>query len=194
MKTIFKLAALIVAFSAASGATYIAIKKWNAVTPSQSATHQQDTLDGVSGLSEGEVVTLPTLSTLTGEQVDLANLKEERLLCVFVGSRCSGCTMDAELWRALAAESPKHGTAFYVIDIGDERAELEQFSSTYNLGKLPLLFDPAQKVGPRLKVGFLPQYVLFTRRGEVVHRWDGIRQHAQRGASAKLAEFFQPHD
>jgi peroxiredoxin len=194
MRTTFKLILLIVAFTAASVATYITIQRWKAVTPAKLVTHRQDTLEGVNGLSEGEVVTLPKLSTLNGEQVDLGNLKEERLLCVFIGSRCSGCTMDAELWKALAAEAPKKATAFYLIDIGDERPDLEHFSASYRLDKLPLLFDPDQKVGPQLKVGFLPQYVLFTRKGEVVHRWDGIRQHDQRDESAKLAEFFQPHN
>ena len=194
MKTFIKLVVLMIAFVAASDVTYTAIQKWNAVEPEKSRKHQQDTLEGVSGLSEGEVVTLPTLSTLSGEKVDLSKLKEERLLCVFVGSRCSGCTMDAELWTDLNAESIKRGVAFYLVDVGDELTDLELFSSTYNLNKLPLLFDPNHKVGPQLKIGFLPQYVLFTRSGEVVHRWDGVRRYDKRAGSEQLTRFFQPHD
>ncbi len=194
MKTIAKIIVSIVAFIVASGATYVAVKKWNNVEPVRASQHGKDTLDGVNGLSEGETVTLPQLTTLTGEKVNLGALKEERLLCVFIGSTCAGCARDAELWRDLKDESAKRGVAFYLVSIGDDLPELERFSSTYKFDTLPLLYDPAHKVGPQLKVGFLPQYVLFTRKGDVIHRWDGIRHYNKQGGSQQLAEFFQPHD
>jgi peroxiredoxin len=93
----------------------------------------------------------------------------------------------------LSRESTRHGTAFYLVDIADERSELEQFISAYQLQELPLLYDPNQKVGAQLKVRFLPQYVLFTRSGQVVHRWDGIRSYHKQGDAAQLAEFFASH-
>lgn len=37
---------------------------------------------GVSGLNEGEVVSLPSLTNLAGETVNLAELGKDRLLCV----------------------------------------------------------------------------------------------------------------
>jgi peroxiredoxin len=163
------------------------------VQPVNLVKRQQDTIEGVNGLSEGESVTLPTLITLRGETVNLGNLKEERLLCVFISSQCSGCVRNLELWRDLSRESTRHGTAFYLVDIADERSELEQFISAYQLQELPLLYDPNQKVGAQLKVRFLPQYVLFTRSGQVVHRWDGIRSYDKQGDAAQLAEFFASH-
>lgn len=195
MKTFFKVVILLVAFAAASGATYIAIRKGNASEPVKSGEHRKDTIDGINGLSEGETVTLPTLSTPNGEKVNLANLKEERLLCVFIGSVCSGCVRDADLWRDLSSEATKRGVAFYLVDIGDDATELEKFSSAYNLQSLPLLFDPSQnqRIGPRLKVGFMPQYVLFTREGEVIHRWDGVRNYNKQGGPEQLDQFFEPH-
>lgn len=194
MKAIFKLIVLIIAFMVASGATYVAFHKWKAVEAVNSAPHRQDTIDGVNGLSEGEVVSLPTLTTLSQDEVNLGDLKEERLLCVFIGSRCSGCTMDAELWKDLKEESAKRGVAFYLIDIGDELPDLQRFSAAYNLQNFPILFDPNNKVGRRLKVGFLPQYVLFSRTGEVLHRWDGVRRYSRQAGAQQLAQFFQPHD
>ena len=194
MKTTLRVILLVLAFAAASGATYVAFRGRNASEPVKSGQHQQDdTIEGISGLSEGEMVTLPTLTTPNGEKVNLANVKEERLLCVFIGSLCSGCTRDADLWRDLSGEASKRGVAFYLVDIGDELPELEQFSSAYNLQTLPLLYDPNQKVGPRLKVGFLPQYVLFTRAGQVVHRWDGVRNYNKQAGPEQLAQFFEPH-
>jgi peroxiredoxin len=193
MNTILKIFVSVIAFAVASGATYLVVRKRNVVQPVNLVKRQQDTIEGVNGLSEGESVTLPTLITLRGETVNLGNLKEERLLCVFISSQCSGCVRNLELWRDLSRESTKHGTAFYLVDIADERSELEQFISAYQLQELPLLYDPNQKVGAQLKVRFLPQYVLFTRSGQVVHRWDGIRSYDKQGDAAQLAEFFASH-
>ena len=211
MKTFLKVALLLLAFTMASGATFIAVKKWKASglvkssKPPEGAVagkppegtvagkHREDTIEEVNGLLEGETVTLPTLATLNGEKVNLANLKEERLLCVFVGSLCPGCIRDAELWRDLSSEASKRGVAFYLVDIGDDLPGLEQFSSAYNLQSLPLLYDPNQKVGPQLKVEFLPQYILFTRDGQVVHRWDGLRNYNKQAGIEQLSQFFEPH-
>ncbi len=192
MKTVVKVTVSIVAFLFASGATYVAFRKWQSVEPVK-AGQQQDTFEGVTGPIVGETVTLPTLTTPGGEKVDLAKAKEERVLCVFVGSQCSGCTQDRELWRDLKDESARHGVAFYIVDISDDLSELQRFSSAYNLDQLPLLFDPTRQVGPNLKIGFLPQYVLFTRQGLVVHRWDGLRHYDKRAGSEQLAVFFRPH-
>ena len=194
MKTTLRVIFLVLAFAAASGATYIVFRGRNASEPVNSGIHRQDdTIEGISGLSEGETVSLPTLTTPKGEQVNLANLKEERLLCVFIASLCSGCTRDVDLWRDLSGEASKRGVAFYLVDIADKLPELEQFSSAYSLQTLPLLYDPTLKVGARLKVGFLPQYVLFTRDGQVVHRWDGIRNYNKQAGPEQLARFFEPH-
>ena len=193
MNTILKIFASIIVFALASGATYFIVRKRNVVQPVNSVKRQQDTIEGVSGLSEGETVTLPTLTTLKGETVSLNNLKEERLLCVFISSQCSGCVRNLELWKDLSRESTRRGTAFYLVAVADEPSELERFISAYQLQELPLLYDPNQKVGAQLKVGFVPQYVLFTRSGQVVHRWDGIRPYDKQGDAAQLAEFFASH-
>ena len=192
MKTV-KLMVPLVAFLLASAATYIAIRRSQGTEQVQAGKQEQDTLEGVSGPTVGETVTLPALETPDGKSVDLAKAKEERMLCVFVGSQCSGCTQDRELWRDLQDESAKHGVAFYVVDISDDLSELDRFKSTYNLDQLPLLYDPTRKAGAKLKIGFLPQYVLFTRQGRVLHRWDGIRHYDKRAGSEQLTVFFRPH-
>lgn len=193
MKSILKMVVPLIAFIAASAATYVAVTKWNTVESVSSASHRQDTIDGIKGLSEGEVVTLPTLTTPGGEQVNLSDLKEERLLCVFISGRCSGCTMDANLWNDLHAEATKRGVAFYLIDIAETLEDLKRFSSTYKIDHLPILFDPKDEVGQSLRVEMLPQYILFTRSGEVIHRWDGVRRYDKGKGLAELSRFFQPH-
>jgi peroxiredoxin len=196
MKLLLRIALTVVAFTVASGATYVAIHRWRTVDPKPNAvktTGQQDTLEGVSGLTAGEVVALPQLSTLAGDTVSLGSLEKERLLCVFISTRCPGCTRDAELWRELDKEAARRNASFYLINVSDERAEVERFVAAYDLQQLSILFDPTHKVGPKLKVGFVPQYILFNRNGQVLHRWDGIRHYDKSGGSEQLAEFFQPH-
>jgi peroxiredoxin len=196
MKLLLRIALTVVAFTVASGATYVAIHRWRTVDPKPNAvktTGQQDTLEGVSGLTAGEVVALPQLSTLAGDTVSLGSLEKERLLCVFISTRCPGCTRDAELWHELDKEAARRNASFYLINVSDERAEVERFVAAYDLQQLSILFDPTHKVGPKLKVGFVPQYILFNRNGQVLHRWDGIRHYDKSGGSEQLAEFFQPH-
>jgi len=193
MKLLFRIALTIAAFTVASTATYLAIHRWKGVDTKPQAvksTGQQDTLEGVSGLSVGESVALPQLSTLSGGTVNLGSLGRERLLCVFISTRCPGCTRDAELWQELDKEAARRDASFYLIDVSDERAEIERFVAAYNLQQLSILYDPTHKVGPQLKVGFVPQYILFNRNGQVLYRWDGIRHYDKNGSSEQLAEFF----
>ena len=195
MKLLFRVGMLVAAFIVASGATYVAIHKWNAVESQPQAINppaRGDILDGVSGLAEGEVVTLPQLTNLAGETVNLLSPGNERVLCVFVSNRCPGCTRDADLWRELQKEASNRAADFHLVNVSDDRDQIENFVTTYNLQQLSMLFDPEQKVGPQLKVGFVPQYILFDRSGRVLHRWDGIRHYDKSKGSEQLAEFFQP--
>lgn len=195
MKLFLRIALTLVAFSVACGATYIVIHRSRAVDPKDdliSSTSNHDILEGVSGLNVGETITLPQLTTVNGDSVDLSRLGKERLLCVFISTRCPGCTRDAELWQELNQEAAKRNTGFYVIDVSDEQVEVERFVNAYNLQQLSILFDPTHKVGPQLKVGFVPQYILFAQNGQVVHRWDGIRHYDKSAGSEQLAEYFQP--
>jgi len=184
---------LLATFVVASGATYVAVNRWRAVEKRPNSASQSDILEGVSGLSEGEVVTFPQLTSLAGETGKLGPTGKDRLLCVFISNRCPGCTRDAELWRELHKEAPKRGTAFFLINIGDERAEVEQFVAAYNLQQLSVLFDPGHRIGPQFKVGLIPQYILFDGNGQVLRRWDGVRHYDKNSGSEQLAEFFQPH-
>ena len=194
MKVILRIALTLVAFTVACGATYIAVQRWRSVDPkpnSVKASGQQDTLESVDGLNAGEVVTLPQLTTLAGDTVSLGSLGKERLLCVFISTHCPGCTRDAELWQELKQEALRRDAGFYLIDVSDDRPEIERFVAAYKLEQLSVLFDPTRKVGPQLKVGFVPQYILFNGKGQVLHRWDGIRNYDKTRGFEQLAKFFE---
>ena len=195
-------------FVIAAALTYVAVERrrsagqgenqqasiWKVQTADAAAgaASSKGTIEGVEGLSEGEVVALPRLTKLDGQTVALDGGQVNHLLFAFFGSRCPGCTQDAELWKDLNRAAAERGVAFYLINVGDDAAELERFVAAYRLGELPVLFDPAQRVGRQLKVGFLPQYVLLTSKGEVLKRWDGLRHYDKSQGAAQLAEFFRP--
>jgi peroxiredoxin len=175
-------------FVIAAGLTYLGVTQW---TTQQSEKKTKDTLDGVQGLVEGEVITLPELKTLSGETVALHQLPADKLLLVFFTPACPGCALDAGLWRDLHAESAKRGKAFYLIDVGNDRDALEKFTTAHNLANVPVLFDDNRQVGRALKVNIVPQYLLVARDGKVLRRRDGVRRYGQPPGPEELAKFFQ---
>ncbi|HEY0764782.1 MAG TPA: TlpA disulfide reductase family protein [Pyrinomonadaceae bacterium] len=147
----------------------------------------QDKIAGIEGLNEGDVVKLPTLATVSGETVSLDQTKGKTILCAFFSPSCAGCNKDIGFWRDLKEESSKREAAFYIIDVGSDTEALQKFISAYKLEALPVLHDPNHRIGPDLKINFVPTYVLFTKTGEVIRRWDGVRN---RDGAGKVDEFF----
>ena len=175
-------------FLVAAGAVYFSFSPRRPEAPQQQST---DKLPGVAGLNEGDVVNLPTLSTLDGQSVPLGQLKEKRMLCVFFSPACSGCAKDVELWRDLKDESAKRGAAFFIIDVGSDNEALKKLVAAYKLEALPVLFDPNHRIGPALKINFVPSYLLFASDGRLLHRWDGIRKYERAKGAEQLEKFFQ---
>ena len=54
-----------------------------------------------------------------------------------------------------------------------------------------MLVSDGRSVGQIMKVNIVPQYLLITKSGKVLHRWDGVRHYEQPPASDELAKFFQ---
>ena len=84
------------------------------------------------------------------------------------------------------------GVAFFLIDVGDDATEVGKLISAYNLQDLPILIDPAKQIEKRLRVGLVPQYLLISRGGQVLHRWDGIQHYDKTNGSEQLARYFEP--
>src|SRR5215216_3231072 len=175
-------------FLIAAGAVYFSFTQRSTEAPEQQS---RDKIPGVEGLNEGDVVNLPTLLSLDGQTVFLSQLKENRVLCVFFSPSCSGCAKDVELWRDLKDESAKRGVAFYVIDVGNDTEALKKLVAAYKLEALPILFDPNHRIGPALKINFVPSYLLFASNGKVLHRWDGIRNYERAKGFEQIKKFFQ---
>ena len=163
----------------------------SALPPSSVA--RTDTIEEGKGLSVGEKATLPDLKNLSGEPAALGSLRRHRLVCAFFSASCNACAQDADFWRALNREASQDGVDFYLIDVGDDAAAMKQFAENYGITELPILFDPAHHIGRDWRVGFVPQYLLLTPEGTVLHRWDGLRRNDPRPEAEKLAEFFHSY-
>lgn len=189
MKPRLKTVLPVVVFVLAASLTYVGVTHWP--NRQQQTKKHNDTIEGIDGLNEGEVVALPELKTLNGEPAALAGVKTEKFLFVFFTPACPGCSLDAPLWRSLKAEADKRNTAFYLIDAGGDRAALDKFIAAYDLAALPILVSEGRSVAQTLKVNIVPQYLLIAKGGKVLHRWDGVRRYQQPPEPAELAKFFQ---
>lgn len=147
----------------------------------------------VDGLKVGETVDLPDLSTLGGKNISLKQGSDDYLLCAIFTTECSGCARDSEMWRDLSAAAEKRRVPFYLISADADAARIERFAKAYGFEDLPVLFDPNRRIAPTLKITFVPQYLLFTRSGKVVSRWNGVQKYdAAKHDLSQLDRFFQP--
>lgn len=160
-----------VVFVMAAALTYVGVTQLRPSAEQQTPT-SDDTIAGIDGLRQGEIVDLPAMRTLKGER---AAFTSEKLLFVLFTPSCAGCSLDAALWKTLNNESAKWGTAFYLIDVGHDRAALDKFVEAYDLASLPILVSEVRSIGQILKVNIVPQYLLIAKGGKVLHRWDGLQ-------------------
>lgn len=166
-----------VVFVVAATLTYLGVTHRPKVD--RQTTEANDTIAGIDGLVEGDVITLPQMKTLNGEPAALESVATEKFLFVFFTPSCAGCSLDAELWKSLKEESAQRRIALYLIDVGHDRAALDKFVEAYELGSLPILVSEGRSVGKMLKVNIVPQYLLIEKSGKVLHRWDGVQHNKQ---------------
>jgi peroxiredoxin len=166
-------------FVMAAGLSYVGVTHWPKAVPQTTKPTSTDTIAGIDGLVEGDVVVLPQMKTLKGEAAALQAVATEKILFAFFTPSCEGCSLDATLWKSLNEEGSKQSTAFYLVDVGHDRAALDKFVETYGLGGLPVLVSDGPSVGKILKVNIVPQYLLIDKRGNVLHRWDGVQHNKQ---------------
>jgi peroxiredoxin len=167
-----KTALPVVVFVMAAALTYLGVTHWR---PKAELQTTDDTIAGIDGLRKGDVVALPQMRTLKGERAALENAAEDKFLFAFFTPSCEGCSLDAALWKRLNEESAKKGVAFYIVDVGNDRAGLDKFIQAYGLASLPILVSEGRSVGPIFKVNIVPQYLLIAKGGKVLHRWDGVQ-------------------
>lgn len=189
MKSRLSVVVPVVVFVIAAGLTYLGVTHWPNAPPQ--TKRGDDTIAGIDGLAEGEIVTFPEMKTLAGDPAALNSVKTEKFLFVFFTPTCAGCSLDAALWKSLKEEAGKRNTAFYLIDVGHDRAALDKFIEAYDLARLPILVSNGRSVAQVLKVKIVPQYLLMAKDGKVLHRWDGVQRYEQPAASEELAKFFQ---
>ena len=175
----------VVVFVMAAALTYVGITQWW-LKAEPHTRKADDTIAGINGLHEGDVVALPEMRTLKGERAALQDAAAEKFLFVFFTPSCEGCSLDTALWKSLNAESTRQGTAFYLIDVGNDRAALDKFIEAHGLASLPILVSEGRSVGPIFKVNIVPQYLLIAKGGKVLHRWDGVQHN--KAASFRLWE------
>lgn len=169
----------VMVFVMAAALSYVGFTHWPKGVEQMTKPNSSDTIDGIDGLVAGDVIVFPQMRTLKGEHAALENVPTEKFLFAFFTPSCEGCSLDAALWKSLQEEAAKRSTAFYLIDVGHDRTALDKFIEAYDLGSLPILVSDGPSVGKMLEVNIVPQYLLIDRRGNVLHRWDGVQHNKQ---------------
>lgn len=169
----------VLVFLMAAGLSYVGVTQWPKAVKQTPITNSMDTIAEIGGLATGDVVVFPQMKTLKGEAATLDAVATEKLLFAFFTPSCEGCSLDAALWKSLNEESAKRSTSFFLIDVGHDRAALDKFIESYDLGSLPILVSDGASVGKMLKVNIVPQYLLIEKGGKVLHRWDGVQHNKQ---------------
>lgn len=172
----------VMVFVMAAVLSYVGVTHWPTgveQTTKPNASDTSDMIEGIDGLVAGDVIRFPQMRTLTGEPATLDKVATDKFLFVFFTPSCEGCSVDAALWKSLKEQSAKRSTTFYLIDVGNDRAALDKFIEAYDLDSLPILVSEGPSVGKALKVNIVPQYLLIDKRGNVLHRWDGVQHNKQ---------------
>jgi peroxiredoxin len=145
--------------------------QWNRTDEQTTWTKDKSVL---TGLSRGEVITLPELSRLGGGMVAMGSLREKHLLVGLFSTSCSACSKDSKFWRSLHEEATRRNVAFYLIALDKEQENVEEFAKTYGFDDLPVLIDRTGRVPKTFEVSNVPQFILLTSGGEVRERWTGL--------------------
>ncbi|RMG54696.1 MAG: TlpA family protein disulfide reductase [Acidobacteria bacterium] len=150
------------------------------------------TLDGPRSLSEiegmepGEHLLSPTLSTLSDQRINLLDTRDNYVLCCFFSTTCPGCAEDAEPWRALVKRGRQNHVTTFIISVDDDPIRIERFIQAYDVGELPVLYDPDGQCAKNFKIHFVPQYLLFDNHGRLVKRWLGLTQVHSRSVDERV--------
>ena len=169
----------VLVFVMAAALSYVGITYWPKAVVQTTKPNSSGTIAGIDGLVAGDVIAFPQMRTLKGEPAALDKVATDKFLFGFFTPLCEGCSLDAQLWKGLKEESAKRRTAFFLIDVGHDRAALDRFIAAYDLGSLSILVSEGPSVGKMLKVNIVPQYLLVDKRGNVLHRWDGVQHNKQ---------------
>jgi peroxiredoxin len=108
------------------------------------------------------------LSDLDGSRVSLApNEARPAVVLHFWATWCSSCGDElpalARAWRACTARSDRLPFALYLVNVDEERDEIERYAKAHGLEGLPQLRDPNGRVWRALSGAGLPVNVRWTR-------------------------------
>lgn len=141
----------------------------------------------IPGLAKGdEVRPFPLLKSLDGKVVNLAESEKPYVLLGFTSTLCPGCSEDVDTWKEMRRRASQENAEFYLVNIQNDRERVDRFAKAYGFEELPVLYDPDGQVSKRFKISFVPQYIVLSREGKVLRRWNGIMNiHPGAGGSEK---------
>lgn len=153
------MAVLLVAACGGSGA-----QQSNAPTPGGDGTEE-------SG-SNGEEAPVFGLTTLEGDEFDLAEKRGEVVALFFTAGWCDSCIPEAQAWSGLYPAYEDRGLDLLMVSIdpSDTPQAIEGFQRKSGIRPLSWAIDETGEVSRSLNVGALGSTVIVDREGRIAYR------------------------
>ena len=84
MNSRLKTALSVIVFVMAAALSYLAVTHWPKAVEQATKPNSSDTIAGVDGLAEGDVIVFPQMQTLKGERAALDKVTSEKFLLVLL--------------------------------------------------------------------------------------------------------------
>lgn len=172
--------------------------------PPDAATRSEDDLirqfGGPRLLSPIPAITLEPVGVADGAAapaaVTMPSPSGHAMVVVFVSADCATCLRDTRFWLALRREAAQRNAVFLLASVERNREKVETFARTLQaahagLKDLPVFYSAT--VGPTLRIGFVPFYMLIDKEGRMRSRSAGVTPEGTTD-DERAAHFLQPLD
>lgn len=131
-------------------------------------------------LSQIPVITLEPIGAVEApdlETIAIPSPTGQDMAIAFVSAECAACLRDTLFWLALRQRAAERDAAFLIVSVEPNRAKVAVFaralqSAHPGLRETPVYYS--RTVGPTLRIGFVPFYLLIDKDGRMRNRGAGL--------------------
>lgn len=133
---------------------------------------------------------------LAPSSVAMPSQAGQAMVVVFVSADCAACLRDTRFWLALRRQATERNAQFVGASVEQSREKVETFTRSLQaahsaLRDVPVLYS--RTVGPTLRVGFVPFYMLIDKDGRMRNRGVGLTPEGTTDEE-RAAHFLEPLD